>query len=262
MTTGPDLLLTTRGCIIQMESQQEVQAKQNQGATDQISILGGRLRCGSIARVVEAQVGIVGSLHWQQAKNFQNSVTRRTSTSFKWGAKSTWGAYKQQGVSPHWCKKDKCIKEIALKIWGDVKTMCPFHLYSRDFFTTDRAFLQPYSTLCTGYLADLSSIEGFKASSSFLPPTTAAPKTTCCKGMVWGGLKDGTCSPKRGWSSLWVEPSGGVFSSILPTPVWLPVPVWHHLFLQGTGNIYLSGIIHSGCTIPKKIADFCFTGFF
>lgn len=78
----------------------------------------------------------------------------------------------------------------------------------------------------------------------------------------FGGLKDVICSPKRGWSSLWVEPSGGVFSSILPTPVWLPVPVWHHLFLQGTGNIYLSGIIHSGCTIPKKIADFCFTGFF
>lgn len=67
-----------------------------------------------------------------------------------------------------------------------MKTTCPFHLYSRDFFTTDRAFLQPYSTLCTGYLADLYPIEGFKASSSFLSPTTAAPKTMCCKGMIWG----------------------------------------------------------------------------
>lgn len=237
MTTGPDLLLTTRGCIIQMESQQEVQAKQNQGATDQISILGGRLRCGSIARVVEAQVGIVGSLHWQQAKNFQNSLTRRTSTSFKWGAKSTWGAYKQQEVSPHWCKKKiNALRKLHYR-YKEMWKPCALSICTAEISLHQT---EPSSSPTAPYAQDTCLIclplKGSKPQApSSLPPLQPL-RQRAVRGW-FGGLKDVICSPKRGWSSLWVEPSGGVFSSVLPTPVWLPVPVWHHLFLQGTGNI-------------------------
>lgn len=102
----------------------KVQARWSQRATDPISILGRKLRCGSIAVAGETQVRVVRSLHWQtkQKKTTPWELSFILYV-FKWETKSKLGDYKLQGSqSGHRCKKKGENSTKAVRMYENYVT--------------------------------------------------------------------------------------------------------------------------------------------